>query len=509
MKRWIGLTSKIISPFNRVEGDLDVEVKFKENKVVDAKIVSRLFRGLELILRGKSPLDSLVITPRVCGICGASHLYASASALDMMFNAEVPRNAIRLRNVMSMAESCQNDLRHTYFMFLIDVVNKKYQEYINFEEVLKRFSPITGSSYKECFRWSKKYTEVYAVFGGQWPHGSAIIPGGVTSYPLPNEVQKAISILIDIRKNYLENVVLGGPVEQFLNTVKSYKDLLQWVEDYKDGDLSRIVEFGLEANWHKLGHGTGIMLSYGHLPFEEYVGSPSRKYFKPGIFFVKEKEYREFDQNNILEFVTTSYYTYSKGDEIGLHPFEGETNPNILDNSKKYSLTKCFRYKMDGNLLALEVGALAMLTVSSNPLILDIIDKIGPNVLSRVIARLVRVIIYNELMINELKDYEFGKPTYKKPTEVNEGKGFGLVEAPRGSLGHWIVVKNGKIFNYQMVTPTQINMGPEDPKGNKSHLSLALIGTEVSDINNPIEVYHIVRSHDPCMVCNVHMLKLI
>ncbi|SAI84850.1 nickel-dependent hydrogenase large subunit [Saccharolobus solfataricus] len=101
------MTSKIVSPFNRVEGDLDVEVKFKENKVVDAKIVSRLFRGLELILKGKSPLDSLVITPRVCGICGASHLYASTSALDMIFNAEVPRNAIRLRNVMSMAESCQ------------------------------------------------------------------------------------------------------------------------------------------------------------------------------------------------------------------------------------------------------------------------------------------------------------------------------------------------------------------------------------------------------------------
>jgi len=499
------LSSKTLSPFNRVEGDLDVEVKFDKNKVIDAKIISRLFRGIEVILKNKNPLDALVITPRVCGICGASHLYTSASALDMIYNAEVPINAIRLRNVLSMAESCQNDLRHTYFMFLIDVMNKKYKDYNLIDEAIKRWAPLTGSSYKECFRWSKKYTEVYAIFGGQWPHGSAIVPGGVTAEPLPNEIQKAISILLDIKKSYLEKVILGGSVEQFLSTVKSYKDLLQWAEDYKDSDIGKVVEFGLEANWHKLGYGSGVMLSYGHLPAEEYVGSPSKKYFKPGIFFVKEKEFKEFDQSNILEFVTLSYYSYSRGDEVGLHPFEGETTPNLDEKSKtKYSLTKTYRYRFDGKLLAPEVGALSMLTVSGNPLILDIIDKIGPSVFSRVIARLTRVFIYTELMIEELKNFEYGKPTYKKPKYIDDGKGYGLVEAPRGALGHWVVVKNGKIHNYQIVTPTQINMGPEDPMGNKSHLPLALIGTEVSDVSNPIEVYHIVRSHDACMVCNVH-----
>lgn len=504
------MSSKIISPFNRVEGDLDVEVKFERNKVIDAKIISRLFRGIEIILKGKNPLDALVITPRVCGICGASHLYASASALDMIYNAEVPINAIRLRNVLSMAETCQNDLRHTYFMFLIDVLNNKYRDYANFEEVIRRWAPIQGSSYKECFRWSKKYTEVYAIFGGQWPHGSAIVPGGITADPLPNEIQRAISILLDIKRNYLEKVILGGPIDQFLDTVKSYNDLLQWAGDYKEGDLAKILEFGLEANWHKLGYGSGIMLSYGHLPIEEYVGIPGKKYFKPGIYFAKEKEYKEFDQRNVLEFVNSSYYTYSKGDQAGLHPFEGETNPNLDEkNKKKYSFTKCFRYKLDGKLIAPEAGALAMLTVSGNPLILDLIDKIGPSVLSRVIARLVRVLIYNELMLQELNSFEFGKPTYKKPSEVKEGMGYGLVEAPRGALGHWVVVKNEKILNYQIVTPTQINMSPEDPLGNKSHMALALIGTEVSDVNNPIEVHHIVRSHDACMVCNVHMLKLI
>ncbi|WP_255446792.1 nickel-dependent hydrogenase large subunit [Sulfolobus sp. B1] len=152
------MTNITISPFNRVEGDLDVEVKYEKNKVVDVKFISRLFRGLEIILRNKDPWDALVITPRVCGICGGSHLYSSASALDMIYNAEVPKNAVKIRNVLAMAETCQNDIRHTYLMFLIDSTNRLYEKYEFYPEILKRWTPLVGSSYKEAIRWSKKYT---------------------------------------------------------------------------------------------------------------------------------------------------------------------------------------------------------------------------------------------------------------------------------------------------------------------------------------------------------------
>lgn len=497
----------MISPFNRVEGDLDVEVKYEKNKVVDAKFITRLFRGLELVLRNKDPMDALVVTPRVCGICGGSHLYASASALDMVYNATVPRNASRLRNVMAMAEICQNDVRHTYLMFLIDTANKKYEKYEFYPEMLKRWAPLYGSSYKEAVRWSKKYTEVYAMFGGQWPHGSAIVPGGVTTDPYPQELNKALGILRDVTQNYLEKTVLGGQLQLFLDTVKSVNDMEQWSEDFPEADISKIWKLGMEMGWHKMGFGSGVLMSYGHFPREEYVGKANREkdlIFKPGILFVNKGEMASFDQQRVIEFVNNSFYTYSMGDNVGLHPFEGETAPSIEEGKTKYTFTKCFRYDYYGQLLAPEVGALAMLAVSKNKLILDIVNRLGPNVLARVIARLVRVALYHKLMEEELETFEIGKPTYKRPEEAKAGKGYGLVEAARGSLGHWIVVKDGKIVNYQIVTPTEINMGPEDPLGNKSHVANSLIGTEVSDVRNPVEVYHIIRSHDPCTVCNVH-----
>jgi hydrogenase large subunit len=215
-------------------------------------------------------------------------------------------------------------------------------------------------------------------------------------------------------------------------------------------------------------------------------------------------EFSEVDQNNMLEFVTRSFYTYSKGD-IGLHPFDGETNPIPPFSNDKYTFTKAFRYNLNGKLIAPEVGSLSMLAVDNNPLIIDLLHKIGPSVLLREIARFVRLALINQIILEELEKFKFGEPTYKKPSEPSESTGYGLVEASRGSLGHWIVIKNGKISNYQIITPTQINMGPEDPYGNPSHMSMALIGTLVEDPENPIEIAHIVRSHDACMVCNVHL----
>lgn len=506
------MIEKVISPLNRVEGDLDVKLIFEGKKVVDVKLISRLFRGFEIILKGKSPLDALVITPRICGICGASHLYAAASALDMAYNAEVPANAIRLRNVITMAEVCQNDIRHTYLMFMIDIMNKKYKSREFFNELASRYAPFHGKSYLKAIKWSKKYPEVYSIFGGQWPHGSAIIPGGITSDPFPHDIYKAISILNTINSEFIEKTLLGGPTEQFIETVKSLKDLDQWSKDYPEGDISKIWIYGKELGWHKLGVGSNVLMSYGHLPIpEDHIGGYSMKerrekfIFKSSLFLIDTKEVIEFDQNNIREFVKFSYYK-DQDDNLGVHPFNGITIP--LDpsesNEPKYTFTKTFRYLYRGKFLAPEVGAIAMLTVAGNPLIYDLVDKLGSNVLTRVIARIVRIVLYNNLMINHLRDYELNKPTYKRVEYKDESMGFGLVEAARGSLGHWVKIKNGKIENYQIVTPTQINMGPEDPFGEKSHVAKAIIGTEVEDEKDPIEVMHIIRSHDSCMVCNVH-----
>ncbi len=498
------MNEKIISPLNRVEGDLDLKVVFQGNKVVKAYPISKLFRGIEIILKNKYPMDSLVITPRICGICGGSHLMSAVEALDMAYKAEVPPNAVLLRNVMALAEMGQNDIRHTYLMFMIDTVNRKYEKMPFYKDMVLRWAPFYGSSYKAAVKWSKRYTEIYAIFGGQWPHGSSMVPGGVTTDPYPNDIMKAKGITKEITSEFIEKVMLGGPLEQFLE-LKTSKDLDQWSQDYPEGDISKLWIYGKEMGWDKIGKGSNFLMSFGHVPSaEDYTPENPKLRFRRGILNSSTMEFSEVDQNNMLEFVTRSFYTYSKGD-IGLHPFDGETNPIPPFSNDKYTFTKAFRYNLNGKLIAPEVGSLSMLAVDNNPLIIDLLHKIGPSVLLREIARFVRLALINQIILEELEKFKFGEPTYKKPSEPSESTGYGLVEASRGSLGHWIVIKNGKISNYQIITPTQINMGPEDPYGNPSHMSMALIGTLVEDPENPIEIAHIVRSHDACMVCNVHL----
>ncbi|MEM4086150.1 MAG: nickel-dependent hydrogenase large subunit [Saccharolobus sp.] len=153
------------------------------------------------------------MTPRVCGICGASHLYASASALDMIYNAEVPENGWVIRNILAISEICQNDLRHHYLYFLIDLTNKKYNKLPFYEDIKNRWGQLVGNSYRKCIVWSKRYTEIYAILGGQWSHGSAIVPGGVTTDPYPNDFIKIKDILKNIISQFIEPVLLGGPLE--------------------------------------------------------------------------------------------------------------------------------------------------------------------------------------------------------------------------------------------------------------------------------------------------------
>ena len=115
-----------ISPVGRVEGDLDVRVEIRDNEVVDAWTQAELFRGLEVILRGKDSQAGLIVTPRACGICGASHLTCAAWALDAAWQTEVPRNAILARNLGQIVETLQSIPRHHYGLFMIEATNRKY-----------------------------------------------------------------------------------------------------------------------------------------------------------------------------------------------------------------------------------------------------------------------------------------------------------------------------------------------------------------------------------------------
>ncbi len=127
-----------------------MRVDIQNGVVVNAWTQAELFRGFEIILRDKDPQAGLVVTPRACGICGASHLTCAAWALDTAWQTEVPRNAILARNLGQIAESLQSLPRHHYGLFMIDCTNKNYAQVASiYEEAVRRWAPFTGTHLRD------------------------------------------------------------------------------------------------------------------------------------------------------------------------------------------------------------------------------------------------------------------------------------------------------------------------------------------------------------------------
>ncbi len=135
-----------ILPLNRVEGDLNVYLEFDGDVICDAFSSGTMYRGFENMMKGRAPLDGLVITPRICGICSNSHLAAAAKALDMVTASIIPDNATRIRNITIIAEQIQNDIRHHTLQFMPDSTNRAYRGASLYDEAVERYLPMKGDS---------------------------------------------------------------------------------------------------------------------------------------------------------------------------------------------------------------------------------------------------------------------------------------------------------------------------------------------------------------------------
>jgi hydrogenase large subunit len=156
---------------------------------------------------------------------------------------------------------------------------------------------------------------------------------------------------------------------------------------------------------------------------------------------------------------------------------------------------------VDGRVV--EVGALARQVVAGHPLARDLVARHGGNVFARVVLRLVEIARLLPEMEQWLRSLDPGGPYCLEGTMPDEADGFGLVEAARGSLGHWLSVRQGRLANYQIIAPTTWNFSPRDSQGTPGALEQALRGLPAADPADPL-IHHVVRSFDPCMVCTVH-----
>lgn len=509
-----------ISPLGRVEGDLDLKISLRDGVVTSAWTEASMFRGFEIILRGKDPQAGLIVTPRICGICGGSHLTKAVYALDTAWKTHVPHNATLIRNIAQACETLLSIPRWFYALFAIDLTNKNYAKLPEYDEVVRRFAPFVGTSFEPGVTLSAKPVEVYAIFGGQWPHSSFMIPGGVMCAPSLSDVTRSIAILDMWKREWLEKQWLGCSIERWLE-IKSWDEMLAWADEndsQRNSDCGLFIRFALAAGLHTYGGGVGSYLATGTFFKPDLYDHPTvdgrndALITRSGVY--DGKGYHDFDHLNVREDTAHSFY---RGDK-SLHPWQGETDPiDPLEGKKqdKYSWAKSPRYDVPGlGSKPLEVGPLARQVIAGkpdaaahqdyDPLFRDIVQQHGPSIFTRVMARMHEAPKYFKYTRQWLDQIDLHDRFYTKPVEHEQGRGFGATEAARGALSDWIVLSNGRIENYQVITPTAWNIGPRDRTGTLGPMEQAFIGAQITDPTDPVEMGHVARSFDSCLVCTVH-----
>lgn len=499
------LTKRVNIPLNRAEGDLDINVEVSDGAITDAWSSGTMYRGFESMMIGRGALDGLVVTPRICGICSLTHLTAAAEALDEICGVKPPDNARRLRNIALMVETIQSDIRQPVLMFMVDFANRTaYTSHSLGEEAQRRYAPLEGSSALEVIRETKRLLEIVGIIGGQWPHTSFMVPGGVTSIPDTSMLLKSLMTL-DHFKNWYERFILGCSTERW-QQVDSLQALDQWLEEsenHRNSEVGFLLRFGREAHLDTIGKGPERFLSFGSLTLPEETAVAGANGRLVGAGFATATDTNPFAPENITEDVSHAWF---ERQEQPVHPYNGMTSPYASgQGGELYSWVKAPRY----NSHVVETGPLAEEIVNNNSLFRDIIRQQGVSALTRELARLVRPVNMlapmsvwlDELLRNWNADF------YHKVNAIPDGEGAGLIQAARGALGHWVRIKGEKITHYQIITPSAWNGSPRDALDNRGAWEEALIGTPVKDIDNPVEAGHVIRSFDPCLVCAVHTLK--
>ena len=459
-------TIKIVDPVTRIEGHMKIEIEIENNEIIDARCSGTLFRGFETILVGRAPWDASVITQRICGVCPISHALASVLALDDAAGWTPPANARILRNLTLAANFIQSHILHFYLLAAPDYVKgPQVSPWVPAWDVDIRpgLEQISEHLATNALSARRKAHEMGAIFGGKMPASHAIIPGGFTANPTVEGIDlflKYLQWLITfVRRTYIPDVNL----------------------------LSQIYD-----DYFSVGEGCGNLMAFG--VFKEDDAGQS-KLFEGGYLEAGQTVVQPLDESHseyITESVTRSWY---KDSTSGLTPVDGKTEP-LYPKKNAYSWLKAPR--LHGS--PFEVGPLARMKMNGY-------YNGGISVMDRHMARARETLTIALAMRRWLGELKLGEPVFDGYETVTNGSGIGMSEAPRGALGHWIEISNGKISHYQVITPTCWNASPGDEEDIPGPMEQALIGTPIEDAERPIEALRVIHSFDPCLSCAVHVMK--
>ncbi len=555
------MTRLVVDPVTRIEGHLRVEAEVDGGKVTDAWSSSTMFRGIEIILKGRDPRDAWAFTQRLCGVCTTVHAIASIRAVENAIGAEPPPNARLLRNLIIASQAIQDHVIHFYHLHAldwVDIVSALSADPAKTSALAESLSdwPLSGTKYfagvaarlkgfvdrgqlgpfanaywghpayklppeanlmavahyLEALEWQREVIKMHAILGGKNPHLQSFLVGGMAT-PIDPDRQASLN---------------AGSIAELKRLIAKAHDFVARVYI---PDLLAVASF--YKDWAGYGAGVGNYLVYGEYPEED--GRNPKLYFPSGVIRARNlAKVEPVDPAKITEHVKHSWYDYSGGDDKGLHPFNGETKPNytgpkppyeLLNTEAKYSWLKAPRY--DGE--PMEVGPLSRMLVayaSGHEAVKKQVDGalahlgVGPealfSTLGRVAARGIETLVLSE-KIGEWADALAANMAKRELRIADNSKwepstwpvdctGAGFHEAPRGALGHWVHIRKGRIENYQCVVPSTWNAGPRDAAGKRGPYEAALVGTPVAKPDQPVEILRTIHSFDPCMACGVHVL---
>jgi hydrogenase large subunit len=549
-----------VDPITRIEGHLRIDVEVDGGKIHNSWSSGQMFRGIEPILKGRDPRDAWLFTQRICGVCTTVHAIVSVRAVENALNLEIPLNAQLIRNIIVAAHALHDHIVHFYQLSAldwVDVVSALKADPAKASTLGEGLSPWPRNSRREMEAVKEKLAAFVAggqlgIFtNGYWGHPAMKLRPEVNLLAVAHYLQaleyqfkanKVVAILGSKTPN-IQNLAVGGVANAInldnqaaLNMDKLFmiKDLLDEVAAFvKQVYLPDVAAVGaMYAEW--LGYGAGVKnyLAVPDLPLD----TKGTKFDLPGgtIFdgdLGSVKTFSSFQdpyfRDNVTESIAHSWYD---GD-WDKHPWDEDTVPHYtdFDAKKKYSWIKAPRFQ--GR--PMQVGPLAQVLVgyaSGHELIKKYADaalaaasavagtKLTPAVLhstlGRHAARCVRAAVLSDLALKhwQLLAENIGKgdvTTFVQPTfPAGEQRGFGFHEAPRGTLSHWVVIRDGRIANYQAVVPSTWNAGPRDEKGQKGPYEASLIGNPIADTEKPLEVLRTVHSFDPCLACAIHTVDM-
>ncbi|HBT86983.1 nickel-dependent hydrogenase large subunit [Desulfobacter sp.] len=499
-----------IGPVTRLEGHLNINTTVENNIITDAKSMGEMFRGFEVFLLGRDPLDAQQITQRICGVCPYAHAIASSYAQEAAYRLRTPPNGRILHNLIQGANHLYDYLLHFYQLSALDFIDvtaitgytgkdrdlTHLKEWVNHAlgsgeshpaaPFLPRLSGtyVTDADinitalkhYVESLEIQKKANRASAIFGGRFPHATGIFPGGCTRPPDIDAISSYQALIHEV-KHFIHN--------------KYLPDLLA-------------VAGAFPEYWH-IGQSKGGFMSYGLLPFGPEPDSP--RLLSPGVLIDGKVE--TVKTGAITEDVKFAKYSSPSG----LKVTQGRLTP-APHKEGAYSWVKAPRY--GGHVL--EVGPAARILVDylqgGNETVKQLVDRfagmadIGPeqlnSVLGRHLCRAVSAVVIADFLLDQTEQINPSAPFIPEIKIPEAGEGFGLTEASRGALLHYIRIRNYKIDHYECVVPTTWNCSPRDDTGRPGALESALIGTRVEDPAQQIEANRIVHSFDPCLACAVH-----